>query len=134
MNVISKRNSWCWVWDSLWITWMGNMCQHWNMWLQELDCMGVRSLVSIVLKPMIPSCFGSSYVWSLLIKSGNLKGFDKHPEQVYNPSWNPKVISNPAQTTAAFWVLKCDAIGLPTPRWENGQLSFSIQKTVNACS
>jgi hypothetical protein len=54
--------------------------------------MGVRSLVSIVLKPMIPSCFGSSYVQSLLIKSGNLKGFDKHPEQLYNPSWNPKVI------------------------------------------
>jgi hypothetical protein len=48
--------------------------------------------VSIVLKPMIPSCFGGPYVGSLVIKSGNLKGFDKRPEQVYNPSLKPKAI------------------------------------------
>jgi len=107
------------------------MCQHWNMWIQELDCMGVRSLVSIVLKPLIPSCFGGPYVGSLLMKSGNLKGFRKRPEQVYNPSWNPKAIRTqprPRHSSECLnvMILACLLLGE-----KMGNLAFSIQKTVH---
>jgi hypothetical protein len=87
--------------------------------------MGVRSLVSIVLKPMISSCFGGPYVGSLLIELGNLKGFDKRPEQVYNPSWNPKAIQTQPRPRQSSECLNVMTLA------ENGQLSFSIQKTVN---
>ncbi len=96
--------------------------------------MGVRSLVSIVLKPMIPSCFGGPYVLSLLIKSGNLKGFDKHPEQVYNPSWNPKAMRTqprPRQSSGCLnvMILACLPLGE-----KMGNLASPFTKLFMFCS